>query len=77
MKVTDYQLIEILVKATNKDTLLNMNPNTLIKEQGLDSLDLIVFFFEIEKAFNIKISTIEQQKLTTINSIKEFLNNRD
>jgi len=77
MKVTDYQLIEILVKATNKDTLLKMNPNTLIKEQGLDSLDLIVFFFEIEKAFNIKISTIEQQKLTTISSIKEFLNNRD
>jgi acyl carrier protein len=77
MKVTDYQLIEILVKATNKDTLLNMDPNSLIKEQGLDSLDLIVFFFDIEKAFNIKISTIEQQKLTTINSIKEFLNNRD
>lgn len=76
MSVTDYQLIEMLAEATNKDALLSIDPGSPIKEQGVDSLDLLTFFFDIESTFNVKISTIEQQKLTTINSIKEFLINK-
>ncbi len=76
MSITDNQLIEILAKAANKDSLLNMDPLMPIKNQGVDSLDLLTFFFDVENKFNIKISTIEQQKLTTIKSIKEFLINK-
>lgn len=76
MSITDNQLIEILAKAANKDSLLTMDPSIPIKNQGVDSLDLLTFFFDVENKFNIKISTIEQQKLTTIKSIKEFLINR-
>lgn len=40
---------------------------------GLDSLDVLEAFMEMEKVFNIKISDEEAEKLTTVGSVIDFI----
>jgi len=40
---------------------------------GLDSLDVLEAFMEMEKAFNIKISDEEAEKLTTVGSVIDYI----
>ncbi len=40
---------------------------------GLDSLDVLEAFMEMEKAFSIKISDEEAEKLTTVGSVIDYI----
>ena len=40
---------------------------------GLDSLDVLEAFMEMEKAFNIKISDEEAEKLTTVGAVIDYI----
>jgi len=40
---------------------------------GLDSLDVLEAFMEIEKAFGIKITDEEAEKLTTVGSVIDYV----
>ena len=47
-----------------------------LSEQGLDSLDLVTILFTIEEKFSIKIpeEDINEEKLSSINSIVSYIN---
>lgn len=40
---------------------------------GLDSLDVLETFMEIEKTFNVKISDEDAEKLTTVGSVIDYI----
>jgi len=40
---------------------------------GLDSLDVLETFMEIEKEFSVKISDEEAEKLTTVGSVIDYI----
>lgn len=40
---------------------------------GLDSLDVLETFMEMEKAFSIKISDEDAEKLTTVGSVIDYI----
>ncbi|MBS1661045.1 MAG: acyl carrier protein [Bacteroidetes bacterium] len=40
---------------------------------GLDSLDVLEAFMEMEKAFSIRISDEEAEKLTTVGSVIDYI----
>lgn len=73
MEISNENLIEILVNSSNKEKLKNINIQEPMKNQDVDSLDLISYFFEIEKVFSIKITTDQQQKIETIDDLRKFL----
>jgi len=75
MATTIEKLLSILSSATSKDNLVNIDLDKPMKDQGIDSLDTISFFFSVEKEFDIKISIDEQNQLNSLNDILNYLNN--
>lgn len=73
MEKTKENLISILSEATHKENLEEINFNQSMKDQGIDSLDAMSFFFAIEKAFDIKISIDDQNKMQSLNDILNFI----
>ena len=69
---------EIVKKNEIKLDFERLNYDELLKEQGVDSLDMVTILFSIEEIYNIKINEedIEQGRVATINSIVEFVNKK-
>ncbi|MEM7125915.1 MAG: phosphopantetheine-binding protein [Chloroflexota bacterium] len=70
--------IEDVLALTQKNELLKM-PEDLqtdapLAEQGIDSLDLIMLFHEVEGSFGIKISEEQAKELQSLEDIVNFLN---
>ena len=49
-----------------------------LKDQGLDSLDLITILFSLEEIYHLKISEddIDKGRLESINAIVEYINSK-
>lgn len=71
------RLHQIMKEIKPSINALNENSN-LSKDLGLDSLDTISFFFEVEKAFNIKMSEsdIAENKLLNIDKLIKYIEKR-
>lgn len=55
-------------------TAEKIQPNTCLKDElGADSIDLIVIVQEIENTFNLSIHDDDAEKLTTLESIIDYL----
>jgi len=54
----------------------DINPDTPLRQQGADSLDDIELIMAFENEFDMDIHDEEAEKLTTVNLIVEFLENR-
>jgi acyl carrier protein len=73
MEKTTESIISVLSEATHKEDLQNIDLDQNLKDQGIDSLDIMSFFFSLEKQFEVKISSEDQSKLHNINDILNFL----
>jgi len=71
------KLFQILKEIKPVIKIINKNSD-LTKDLGMDSLDTISFFFEIEKAFDIKIpeSDISENELFNIDKIIKYVEQR-
>jgi acyl carrier protein len=74
MTVTVEQLREIIKKSevTTKDPA-SFDPETPLRKQGLDSLDMATFVFFIETEFDLSIPHTEYKNLGTLSSIAEAM----
>lgn len=54
----------------------SLDPNTSLSEQGLDSLDIVNIYFNIEEKYDVKLPEGPDDQLKSLNSIIEFINNR-
>lgn len=70
------EVIEIIGKVAPSFDLKVLDKDEKLEDQGLDSLDIMSTFFEIEERYKIKINEddIEKGKLSSINSIVEYVN---
>ena len=71
------KLFQILKEIKPVIKIIDKNSD-LTKDLGMDSLDTISFFFEIEKAFDIKIpeSDISENELFNIDKIIKYVEQR-
>lgn len=76
MEKTIDNIISILSDATHKEDLQDIDLDKNMKDQGINSLDAMSFFFSLEKAFDMKISIAERNKLHSLNDIINFLQSR-
>ncbi|MDA8239740.1 MAG: phosphopantetheine-binding protein [Nitrospiraceae bacterium] len=57
----------------DSDTLDEASP---LRDQGLDSLDMVTLFFFIEETFSVKISDSDSTHLASLRDIAEYLKSR-
>jgi acyl carrier protein len=75
MKTSNEKVIEIIkslniVHAGSQD----IKPNVSFSEQGIDSLDMMSIFLNIEEKFNLKIPDADIDKLVSVEKIVEYVN---
>lgn len=73
-----FEIIQQIMKEIDPSVKTFSKDSTLQGDLGLDSLDTIGFFFEVEKAFGIKISETEimENKLTNIDNLLKYIDRK-
>ena len=76
MLATSQNILDIILQNDIRVDLEELDHSNSLAEQGLDSLDIVTILFAIEEKFQIKIpeEDIEQEKLSSINSIVSYIN---
>jgi acyl carrier protein len=69
-------ITNIILENNSQIDVKNLDNSLSLLEQGLDSLDMMSLFFEIEKRYNKKIpdSLINEKKIHSIHEILNFIN---
>lgn len=76
MKATVENIKEVIAEAdvlASVDEMLNDVP---LREQGVDSLDVVNVYLLLEEKFDVKIPDEDLDKVLTIDSIVEYINNK-
>lgn len=77
MEVTGEKIIEIIKNSVEANVdFENINFDVPLSDQGLDSLDHLTMFLEIEESYGISIPEKEIERLKSINDIVEYLKNK-
>ena len=75
MEKTEHDVLE-LIKSLNiiPPGSKDLSANIPLKEQGIDSLDMMTLFLNLEEKFGVKIPDAEIDNLVSIDRIAEYLN---
>ena len=73
MEVTINDLKEILANTSFGKNSKLLDKNDLLREQGVDSLDLLDFYLNIEERYNIEIDDKDVAGLLTLKDYKNYV----
>jgi acyl carrier protein len=76
MEMAIAQLRETLQEIDWEVAVDSIDETLPLRDQGLDSLDMITLFFFLEERFAIKISENDTVNLITLKDISDYLNSR-
>ncbi len=76
MKATVEKLREILSQTSAKNAANEINETDSMREQGIDSLDLMDFYLNIEETYNIQIPDEDVEKLKSLNDFETYVNSK-
>ena len=76
MRVSKSEVIEIIKAAGVRGRVDNLAHDALLRENGVDSLDMAYILLSMEEKYGMKIPDEDMPKLETIDAIAEYLNNR-
>ena len=76
MEVTIKDLSEILLKTSTGSKISQLDEDDSLKEQGVDSLDLLDFYFNLEEHYNIQIPDEDVSELRSLKDIQNYLSKR-
>jgi acyl carrier protein len=76
MKATVDNIKEIIAEAEVLGDVNNMANDIPLREQGIDSLDIVNVYLLLEERFNIKIPDEDLSQVQTIHTIVEYINNK-
>ena len=76
MKATIENLKEILSKTSVGALASDLNEVEPLKKQGVDSLDLLDFYLNIEETYEIHIADDDAEKLLSLNDYMSYINER-
>jgi len=74
--ITVNDIFKIIRESDIKVDVNNLEDNSPLVDQGLDSLDIMLILFAFEERYDIKIpeEDVDEGKLATINAIVEYVN---
>ena len=74
MPQTQEKVIELIADMGFLDHGMGIDPETLLKNDlGFDSLDKVELVIECEKEFKIAITNQDQEKITTVGEIVDYI----
>lgn len=76
MCITPKNIIELIQEAGILVDLNDIDSSIKLRDQGLDSLDMMNLFMHIEERFNISISDENYKKLLSVDEIVDYLNDK-
>ena len=76
MKATVENIIEVIVEAEVLGDTNEMKNDIPLSEQGIDSLDVVNVYLLLEEKFDVKIPDEDIDKVQTIDTIIEYINNK-
>lgn len=75
MAVTLAHILDLMKElGIEKELVDSLKPELPLLEQGMDSVDLPVFVFGIEKKYGINLFSVRSHKVRTLAGILAFLN---
>jgi len=76
MKATIENVKDIIVQAEVLGDTSALKNDVVLSEQGIDSLDLVNVYLILEERFDVKIPDEDLNKVSTIDEIVEYVNNK-
>ena len=77
MELSISNLKQLLAKSSSLgNQVLDFKDDISITEQGVDSLDMMDFFLNLEETFNVTIPDTDIEKVRTFNALFEYLHNK-
>jgi acyl carrier protein len=77
MELSISNLKQLLANSSSLgDQVLNFKDDVSITEQGVDSLDMLDFFLNIEETFNVKIPDTDIEKIRTFQALHQYLKSK-
>ncbi|EAH8202158.1 phosphopantetheine-binding protein [Campylobacter lari] len=74
MKIEAKDILEILKEVGVLVDINTLEINKPLKDQGIDSLDMANLFLNLQEKYNIEIPMEDVKKLTSIESIMQYIN---
>lgn len=76
--ITEKEILSIIENNDINVDAKTLDTNTLLTEQGLDSLDMMVILFALEEDYQLKVpdEDLEAGKLASIDRIVKYVNDR-
>lgn len=76
MKATIENVKEVILEADVLGDVNEMKSDVALSEQGIDSLDVVNVYLLLEEKFDVKIPDEDLDKVQTINTMVEYINNK-
>lgn len=76
MKATVENVKEIIVEADVLGDVNGLKSDVALREQGIDSLDVVNVYLLLEEKFDIKIPDEDLEQVQTIDAIVKYVNNK-
>ncbi|WP_148624600.1 phosphopantetheine-binding protein [Aliarcobacter cryaerophilus] len=76
MKATVENVKEVILQAEVLGDVKSLRNDISLREQGIDSLDVVNVYLLLEEKFDVKIPDEDLNKVLTIDSIVEYLNSK-
>lgn len=77
MNIATANKIKEIIKAINSRVDIDtLKDDALLDDQGIDSLDVLNIFLQVEEVFHIKIPDEDVDRLKTINDMVDYVATR-
>jgi acyl carrier protein len=76
MKATIDNIKEVIAEAEVLGDISEMKNDIALRDQGIDSLDVVNVYLLLEEKFDIKIPDEDLSQVRTINNIVEYINKK-
>lgn len=77
MNIATADKIKEIIKAINSRVDIDtLKDDALLDDQGIDSLDMLNIFLQVEEVFHIQIPDEDVDRLKTINDIVDYIATR-
>lgn len=76
MPITREDVLSAIQKARTAADVTKLRDEVKLSDQGLDSLDIFNLLLVLSERYHIEIPDADVERLETINSIIEYLDNR-
>lgn len=76
MKATVENVKEVIAEAEVLGDVSDMVNDVPLRDQGIDSLDVVNVYLLLEEKFDVKIPDEDLSQVQTIDAIVEYINNK-